>query len=338
MALEPTWPGLEPLGHELLPGHEADRGGQRRRAGRELHERGEHVLVQRARVNLPDAGEDLGETQVLGDPALELGELPGVPAEQAEHVLGGADRALDPAQRVAGDQLRDPAVRHQRLVGGRGEALAERRGLRGDVVAAPGHDQLGVLAGAAREAGEDRDGLLGDEAQRVPDLQLLDVLGEVAAGHALVRVLVPGERVELLDARLDVVARDPLAGGDRGEVDVVDHGAVVVEDTVGDVDPELGLRGEHRDPQLALEGDLALGRPQRRQRGRGVPPGEHVRDHRCTHVAEPTAPVGARAAPAVGPVSPTATVSLGRDRGGGAHGAGGAGRFRPVAGAARRGR
>ena len=43
-------------------------------------------------------------------------------------------------------------------------------------------------------------------ARRVADLELLDVLGQVARRHALVDVLVAGEGGELLDAGLDVVA------------------------------------------------------------------------------------------------------------------------------------
>ena len=59
----------------------------------------------------------------------------------------------------------------------------------------------------------------GPARSAVADLQLLDVLGEVAAGHALVDVLVAGEGGELLDAGLHVVAGDPLPRLDRVEVD-----------------------------------------------------------------------------------------------------------------------
>ena len=55
-------------------------------------------------------------------------------------------------------------------------------------------------------------------------------------------VLVAGERAELLDAGLDVVAGDPLAGGDRVEVDLVDDGGVVVDDAVRNVDAQVALR------------------------------------------------------------------------------------------------
>ena len=45
-------------------------------------------------------------------------------------------------------------------------------------------------------------------------------------------VLVPGERAELLDPRLHVVPGDPLALGDRGEVDLVDDPLVGLDDAV----------------------------------------------------------------------------------------------------------
>ncbi len=42
---------------------------------------------------------------MLGDAALEFGQTGGVAVEQIEHVLGGAHRALDAAQRVAVEQF-----------------------------------------------------------------------------------------------------------------------------------------------------------------------------------------------------------------------------------------
>ena len=74
------------------------------------------------------------------------------------------------------------------------------------------------------------------QLERGADLQLLDVLGEVARGHRLVDVLVPGQRGELLDARLHVVPGDPLAGRDAGQVDLVQHRLVVLDHAVGHLD------------------------------------------------------------------------------------------------------
>jgi hypothetical protein len=103
-------------------------------------------------------------------------------------------------------------VRDEQLVGGGGEALAERRGLAATLWLRPAIASSSCSAARPGQPGEQRDGAVADVLQRQPDLQLLDVLGEVAAGHALVDVLVPGQRAELLDARLDVVAGDALAG------------------------------------------------------------------------------------------------------------------------------
>ena len=81
-----------------------------------------------------------------------------------------------------------------------------------------------------------------DQPERGADLQLLDVLGQVARGHPLVDVLVAGEGAELLDPRLHVVPGDPLAGGDAVEVDLVDDRLVVLDHAVGHVDAEVLLR------------------------------------------------------------------------------------------------
>src|SRR3546814_2084191 len=72
-----------------------------------------------------------------------------------------------------------------------------------------------VLGGQPTEAGEGGDGTVAEEGEGLLDLQLLDVLGEVAAGHALVDVFMTGQRAELLDPRLDVVAGDPLRSEER---------------------------------------------------------------------------------------------------------------------------
>ena len=176
-------------------------------------------------------------------------------------------------------QVLQPGVGDEQLVRGRREPLAQRGGLRGDVVAAPRQHQLGVLGRAAGEPGEQRHRPVPNVLQGEPDLQLLDVLGEVAAGHPLVHVLVPGERAELLDPRLDVVAGDPLARRDRGEVDLLDDPLVVRDRLLGDVDAQVALRAQHRDPQPPLQHDLVLRRPQRDELGAGVPRGEDVGDH-----------------------------------------------------------
>ena len=116
-------------------------------------------------------------------------------------------------------------------------------------------------------------------SQRQPDLQLLDVLGEVAAGQALVHVLVPGQGVELLDARLDVVPGDPLAGGDGVEVHLVDDPLVVGDHAVRHVDAQVALGSQHGEPQPALQNDLVLGRPQSDELGARVAGGQDVGDH-----------------------------------------------------------
>ena len=66
----------------------------------------------------PTLRENLGETQEFGDPALEFGQLFDVTAEQVEHVLAGAHRALDPPQRVAVEKLAHPRQREHHLLGG----------------------------------------------------------------------------------------------------------------------------------------------------------------------------------------------------------------------------
>ena len=277
----------EALGHQLVAGHQPDRGGERGRPGAELDECREHVEVERAGVDLAHAGEDGREAEMVGDRRLEPGELVLVAVEQVEHVLRGADRALDAAQRIAGEQVVEATHRDEQFVGDGGEPLAERGRLRGDVVRAARHHQRVVLTGPPGQPGQYRERLVPHDQQRLPQLQLLDVLGQVTAGHALVDLLVPGELGELLDACLHVVPGHPLAGGDAVEVDrgdaLVDDALVGLDRLRRNRDAEFGLRAEHGEPQLALGDDLVFRRPDRGHRARRVPCREHVRDHRFGH-------------------------------------------------------
>ncbi len=200
---------------------------------------------------------------MTGDPLLELGERVLVAAEQVEHVLRGAHRALDAAQGVAREELLDPLEPDHQLVGDGREPLAQCGRLGRHVVGAAGHHGGLVLGGQAGQSGQRGHGPVAHQLEGLPDLELLDVLGQVAGGHPLVDVLVPGEGGELLDPRLDVVARHPLARGDRGEVDALlttgDDLLVGLDHAVGYVDPELALGTEDGDPEPALEDDLVLG-------------------------------------------------------------------------------
>ena len=109
-------------------------------------------------------------------------------------------------------------------------------------------DRLVVLHGARGEPGQHGGGPLPDQPQRVADLYLLHVLGQVARGHPLVDVLVPGQRVELLDPRLDVVPGHPFPGGDAGQVDAVHDGLVRLDDPVGYRDAEVALGPQDGQP------------------------------------------------------------------------------------------
>ena len=112
---------------------------------------------------------------------------------------------------------------------------------------------------------------------------MLDIFGEVARGHALVHLLVTGEAVELLDARLHIVAGDPFAFHDRAGVDLILHLFVSGDRFGGDVEAEVALGLHHGDPELAFEDDAALGRPDGLDFGGGVAFGEDVGDHAAEH-------------------------------------------------------
>ena len=126
---------------------------------------------------------------------------------------------------------------------------------------------------------EGRDAAVAHEDQPLADLQLLDVLGEVARGHALVDLLVAGEVVELLDARLHIVAGDFFPRHDRGRIHLVLHLFIGGDRFGRNIQPEIALRLHHGDPEFAFQNDPPFGGPDGLKGGRGVAFGEDVGNH-----------------------------------------------------------
>ena len=72
IAEEPTWPSSKPSVTSSMPAISRIVVARLDGAGRQLHERGDDVEVERARVDLADAGQHPLEAEVGGDPLLEL--------------------------------------------------------------------------------------------------------------------------------------------------------------------------------------------------------------------------------------------------------------------------
>ena len=311
-------PGTETLGCEFLTSHESDRDGEIGGAGGGLNQRGDHVEIERTRVHLTDVGEGRIETEMGRDPRFELVEAIGVAIEEVEHVLLGPDRALDPAQRIALEKVVDPVEGLKEFLAGIGETLAERRGLGRHVVTATGHDEFRRLGGALGKTGERCKHPTPDENQRTANLKLFDVLGEIARGHSLVDVLVAGQGAELVDPGLHVVAGDPFALVDRIEIDLLHDGAVIGDGHRRYRDAEIALCFEHRQPQLAFEDDLVLGRPETGHVGTRITSSQNVGNDRRVHefsyaparCLRSAASASARAVSEIASISTTSNAAL----------------------------
>lgn len=110
-------------------------------------------------------------------------------------------------------------------------------------------------------------------------MELFDILGEVAAGHAFVDVFGIGFGVKRFDAGLDVVAGDAFAFLDGGEVDIGEGGLVGGDGCGRDGQAEVDLRLHDGDPQFAFEANFAGGGPDLTDRCGGVAASEDVWDH-----------------------------------------------------------
>jgi hypothetical protein len=145
-------------------------------------------------------------------------------------------------------------------------------------VRAAGDHHVAVLGGALPQREQRGGDLELHELQRAGHLELLDVLGQVAAGEAEVDELPLGQLGEFLNARLHVVKRDALALLDALDIHVAAHTLVVLDGLGRDGHAEVLLRLHDGDPEIALQQDAPVGRPDRLHRGRGIALGEHVGD------------------------------------------------------------
>ncbi len=122
-------------------------------------------------------------------------------------------------------------------------------------------DRPAITRSGARRQLASRDSVataLSRTSSKRANLQLFDILGEVADCHSLVDVLVPCQCRELLDPRLHVVAGTPrVLRSTRGPRCRRRPGTSMT--AVEDVEPEVTLRLQHSEPQLPLEDDFVLG-------------------------------------------------------------------------------
>ena len=269
---------LEALGDGLITGHQADGGGQRRRASTELDQRGQSVEVEGARVDLTNGVKDAVEAEAFSDFIFQGGQCGLITVKQIQHVLGGTHRALDAAQWVAGNQVFYTLDAQQHLVRSGGEALTQGRCLCGDVVGATCHDQRLVLGGLFRSAGGNGNGLVSHDLQRLQSLQLFNVFSQVTRGHALVNVLGASQVAELFNAGLHIVASNTLTCGNGVEVNLVDDLLVCLDSALRHLNSAGDLSLQNGNPELALEDDLVLRAPQLRQSRRGVSVSKDVCD------------------------------------------------------------
>ena len=201
-----------------------------------------------------------------------------VPIQQVQHVLLGAHRTLDAPQRVPGNQRLQPGGGLQQFLPRVGEALTEGGGLGGDVVGAPDHDPIGMGHRQLGQASQGGDAAVSHEFQGGSHLELLNVLGQVARGHALVDLLEAGQGAELLDPGLHVVPRSALPGRNAGEIDLLHDGLVGLDGAVRHSDAQVALGPKHSQPELTLQDDLVARRPKGPHGSAGVAHGEHVGD------------------------------------------------------------
>ena len=238
----------EAFAGQFVSGHQTHRFGKAGGAAGEIAERTDDAGVEAAGIHLSDRSESGWQAEVVGDFVFEGGHFGEVAAEQIDLIQLGAGGAFEPADRVAVQQLLQTGEAADQFLGKHSETFAQGGGLGSDVMGAGGQDDVLVFPGAVREGVQGGDAFDKDDVEGPEDLELLDILREVTAGHAFVDVFVAGQFAEFVDPRFDIVPGSPLAAHDGGDVDAVAD-ALVISDGVGrDVEAEFALRLHHRDP------------------------------------------------------------------------------------------
>ena len=267
---------------ELVPYHEAPGLAEAAGAAGKTDQAGDNLEVEGAGVHLAYVHPLGGDAEVSADAVLKLADGLRVLAEEGELVQLGADGALEPAHAVALHHAHPSPGPVHNLLTEHGDALAHGAGLCCHVVGAGAEHEVAPSGGVLAHAVQHGHGLVADNLHAAPYLQLLHVLREVTAGHALVDVLVAGEVAELLDAGLHIMAGDALAVVNGLNINAALHALVSVDGLLRNVQPQVLLRLHHGDPELALQHDSALCGPNALHGVRRIAPGQYVRY--CVHI------------------------------------------------------
>ena len=211
------------------------------------------------------------------DALLELAHGIRILAEEGKLVQLGAHGALETAHAVALHHAHPgPGPVHNLLAEHR-HALAHGRGLGGHIVRAGSKDHIAPAVGALSHAVQHRHRLVADDVHGAPDLQLLHILRQVAAGHALVDVLMAGQVAELLDAGLHIVAGHTLAGVDALHIHLPLHALIGINRLLRNIQPQVLLGLHHRNPELTLQHNATLCGPDGFHGIRGVTACQYIR-------------------------------------------------------------
>ena len=271
------------LGAELVAHHEAPGLAEAARAAGQTHQAGNNLKIQRTGIHLAHIHPLGGNTQVGADAGLELAHGIRVLGKEGKLVELRTHSTLEAAHAVALHHAHPGPGPVHNLLTEHSHALAHGRCLGGHIVRAGGKDHIAPAVGALGHAVEHGHRLIADDVHGAPDLQLLHVFGQVAAGHTLVDMLVAGEVAEFLNAGFHVVTRHAFAGVDALHIHLFLHALVGINRLLRNIQPQVFLGLHHSNPELTLQHNAALGRPDGFHGIGGVTPGQYIRNsaHNC---------------------------------------------------------
>jgi hypothetical protein len=264
--------GFERLQDLALVLQQPQIGGELRRRRGDARQHREHLRVELACVGLPRDGEHAIEAKLLRDATVELAHLGVVAAEQLEEARLRPGRPFHAPELERLETVQQLRGVEQQVLHPQRHALADRGELRRLEVGVRETGQGAVAPRGFAEGHEHRGDTAEQDLQRFAHQQQVGVVRDIRARGAEMQVRARGGRLigEMMDVRHHIVPQPLLVIRGAVQVRVVEVRRDLPDRGVGDVEPELPLRLEQRQPQPAPQADAPAVAPQILHRGRGI--------------------------------------------------------------------
>src|SRR3989449_1830574 len=238
----------------------------------EIYTLSPHDALPISRVRLARHRKHLREPHLARDAQVELTDFVMRAVEQIQKARLGAGRSLHAAELEGVEPVQQLVRVEQELLHPQRDALPDGRELRRLEVGVCEAGQVAVATRQLREGDDDCRNPSQQQLQPLAHQEEVGVVGDVRAGLAEVneRTRRRGLLTEMMDVRHHVMPQPLLMLGRAVEIGVVEVAAQLGQRAIGDVETELLLGLQQREPEPPPQPDPPALAPQRLHRRGGV--------------------------------------------------------------------